>query len=691
MNNKLPNVAVPPGVYWANVDQMDIGGVVQDKVRRYKDHCVTNGRYDIWQRAYRTYYGCDADGGYRNSIAVTFGGADGENVELRGNLFRMFVRARAVLATGNRPSFQCRPRAYDGSTTELVAIGNAICDMYLDKTLETRMGETTTTAIVAGEGWLGTFWDPYAGQRLSMTADGQPGYEGDVDYASFRPDEVCRDVDVTDDVHDWVIVLRRRNRWTLAARYPVHAQHILAAAAFDADTMFGDIKARSYGVNEGRQDADQIVTWEFYHRPTEACPAGRMSLVVGDVAIADSPNLYEKLPVRPIMPSKETATSWGYGESWDLLALSQAFDSVLTQMITAKENFGMLNLIMPAGGSVDVENLTKSARAYYASSPPVPFDSVGRAVDSGISTMGFIQTLMRDLMSMNEASMGSGSSAPSGASLAMSMQIATQNNAGLVRTYLQTFRDTMTDTILLLKQFATNEKVIHISGKLNANKVKRFKGEDLAALDGVDVELGSAEMRTTQMRHQIVTELLAAKLLTSPEQALQMMSTGRLEPAFNGPAAREACIERENEALMSGQPQIVLDQDFHADHIARHGALLADPESRANPALVELVQAHMYEHAIKWSTMSVDPVGMSILAATGQQPSPAPPPPPGMVPGMPGQGPNGQADPMAPPMPPNPGGDVVDPTTNPQGPSPGPADMPALPPDARPIPTTYEG
>jgi hypothetical protein len=235
----------------------------------------------------------------------------------------------------------------------------------------------------------------------------------------------------------------------------------------------------------------------------------------------------------------------------------------------------------------------------------------------------------------------------------------------------------------------TNEKVVHISGKLNAPKVKRFKSEDLSALDGVDVELGSAEMRTTQMRHQIVTELLGANLLTSPEQALQMLSTGRLEPAFNGPAARESCIERENEALMNGQPQIVLDQDFHADHIARHGALLADPDARQDPALVQLIQAHLYEHAIKWSTMSVDPVGMSILAATGQQPSPAPPPPPMPGVGMPGQGPNGQQDPMAPPMPPNAGGDVPNPTTAPQGPSPGPANMPALPPDARPMPTQY--
>lgn len=690
MNNNNPtSPAIPDDTYWANVDQELIGEVVRDKVRRYKEQCVSNGRYDIWQRAYRTYYGLDSDGGYRNSIAVTFGGPDGENVELRGNLFRMFVRARAVLATGTRPGLTCRPRAYDASTTELVQLGNAICEMYLDRTLEAKMTEATNTAIVAGDSHVGAFWDPYAGELISMDEDGKPGYEGDVDYASFRPDEVARDVDVADDCHDWVVLLRRRNRWTLAARYPKHRQHILQASAFDSDTLFGDMRVRSGGSTEARQNADQICTWEFYHRPTEACPQGRMSLVIAGVAVADDVNLYGRIPLRSIIPSKEVGTCFGYGESWDLLAPSQAFDSVLTQMVTAKENFGMLNLILPENSNISVENLTQSARAFYTNTPPVPYDSVGRAVESGINTMQFIQTLMRDLMSMNEASMGSGSSAPSGASLAMSMQIATQNNAGLVRTYLQTFRDVMSDTIGLLKRFASEEKVVHIAGRLNAPKVKRFKGSDLASLDGVDVELGSAEMRTTQMRHQVATELLSAGLLTSPEQALQMMATGRLEPAFNGPAAREACIERENEMLMAGSPVVVLDQDFHADHIARHGQLLADPEARSNPEMVELVQQHLYEHALKWSSMSVDPVGMSILAATGQQPSPAPPPP-GPMPGgpMPGQGPNGSQDPLAPPQG-NPGADVPNPTTAPQGPSPGPADMPALPPDARPIPTTY--
>lgn len=699
MNNST-EPSIPADTYWANVDSETIGGVIQTKVRRYKDQCVTNGRYDIWQRAARTYYGMDAEGGYRNSIAVTFSGSDGENVDIRGNLFRMFVRARAVLATGNRPSFTCRPRAYDAATTELVGIGNAICEMYLDRSLEGIMTDSVTTAILYGETAVGAFWDPYLGNLISMDEEtGKPGYEGDVDFVSFRPDEVVRDVDVTNDDHDWVIVLRRRNRWTLAERYPEHRDHILQAPSFDADTLFGDLRVRAWGTNENRQNADQIITWEFYHRPTDACRGGRMCIVVGDVAIADAPNAYERLPIRFMIPSREPSTSWGYGESWDLLAPSQAYDSVLTQVVTAKENFGMLNLIMPENGNINVENLTKSARAYYTNTPPVPFDSVGRAVESGIGMMGFLQTLMRDLMSMNDASMGSGSSAPSGASLAMSMQIATQNNAGIVRTYLQAFRDIMSDTIEVLQKFASVEKVVHISGKNNSPKVKRFKAETLSALDGVDVELGSAEMRTTQMRHQLMTELLGANLLTSPEQAMQMVSTGRLEPAFNGPASREANIERENEALMAGQPQIVLDQDFHSDHIARHGQLLADPEARSNPALVELVQAHLYEHAMRWSAMSVDPVGMSILAATGQSPSPAPPPPP-MMPGgpgappMPGQGPNGQQDPNAPaqgaPSPQGQGGaPVPNPTTAPQGPSPGPANMPALPPDARPIPTTY--
>lgn len=698
MKNR-PNNPQTMADYWALKPVDEIGDIIRAKVRHYRTQCDSSGQLDIWRRACRTYFGLDSEGGYRNSIAVTFGGSEGEYVELRGNLFRMLIRSQTVLVTGTRPTYSCRPRAYDGDTTEKVQIGNAICEKYLDRDLETKMTDAETNAAVYSEGWLGTFWDENAGEVLNI--DEQTGrlvYAGDVEYAVFRPDEVCRDIDVPDSAHDWVIVMRKRSRWTLAKQRPEHAEHILGAPAYDNDSLFGDLRVRAWASGDQNSQADQITTWEFYHRATSACPGGRATVVVDGVAIADGPNPYPggRLPVRSLIPSRPPGVAWGYAEGWDLLALQQMYDSVLTQISTTQENFGMQNFYAPPNSDVSAEALSKGSRIIRSGTAPTPMNQVGTAVRDGIAMLGYFEQLMQGLMAMNDASLGRGGAAPSGASLAMSMQISTQNNAGIVRAYLQLFKDVMGDTIEVVKKFASEEQVVHISGKNNAPKVHRFMGSDLDALEGVDVELGSAETRTSQARHQLMIEMLQANLLTSPEQAMQIAATGRLEPAFNGPAAREVCIERENEQLQQGQPVLVLDQDFHADHIARHGSLLADPEARSNPQIVQIVQQHLYEHAMRWAAMSTDPTGLAILAATGQQPSPAAQ----MTQGAP-MGPPG--DPQmptnaAPPNPSDQGGapmseaqtpqgppanqQVVDPTTN-------PASGAAKPRDARAIPTTY--
>lgn len=684
--------------YWALKPVDEIGDVVIRKVRSYQKEIQENGRLEIWRRAARTYFGLNADGSWVNSIAVTFSGSEGEYVDLRGNLFRMFVRAQCVLATGSRPSFNCRPRAYDAQTTELVQIGNAICEMYLDRSAETRLVDGAVNMGLYGEGWLGSFWDPFAGARVDADEEtGEFGHEGDVEHVAFRPDEVIRDSHAPTDDHDWVIVRRIRNRWTLAHRYPQHAEYILGTPAYDPEMAVFDLRVRGGTLADAEND-DQIITYELYHRSTDAMPRGRMSLVVGERAIADGPNPYDRIPLRQMIASREPDTNWGYAETWDLLALSQVFDSILSQVTTTQENFGLQNIMQLPDALVTTEAISRGTRILYTAQPPMPMQQQGNGAEQGIAMLEWIIKQMQMQMSMNDASLGSGSSAPSGASLAMQMQIATQNNAGIVRTYLQVFKDVLGDTIEWTKRFASVERVVHIVGKNNAPKVERFSAETLQALEGVDVELGSAEMRTLPMRHQLMTELLGGGLLKTPEEALQMMSTGRLEPAFNGPQAREACIERENEELLAGRDVIVLDQDFHADHIARHGVLLADPKMRADPAAVQRVQSHLYEHAMRWASMSVDPVGVAILAATGQQPSPslAVAPPPGAGAPPPGNPGDAQQPPQArTAAPPDASGaptqnpDVANPTTAPQGPSPGPANMPSLPPDARPIPTTY--
>lgn len=686
--------------YWAAASTDDIGSEVRRKAREYRTYCDSSGRAAIWRRSMLAVYGLDPEGSYRSSSAVTFTGDEGENIELRINYLRTLLRATVVLATGSRPSYTCRARAYDAQTTELVGIGNAILDAYLDRDIEQVTTLADEYAITYGDSALVTTWNKNIGPAVGRGPDGRIQRDGDVEVRCYRPDEVVRDTSVTNWNHDWVIVHERHSRWDLAAQYPQWAEHILAAPSYDTDVIVSSLWASFWTARE-RKDADQIVVQAFYHRATSALPEGRAVIVVNGQAIADAPNPYgERLPVAWLVPAPETGTAFGYGEIWDLLAPSAALDSVVSMAVTMQENFGLVNLVAPTNVDVDSEMISSGTRVLYSNVAPSPMAANAQGVSNAVQMAEFLKAELQSLRSMNEAALGQGSSAPSGASLAMQMQIATQNNAGVVRSYLQAFREVMRQTLECVQKFATEERVVRIVGRNNSTRVKRWKGETLRGLDGVDVELGSSEMRTTQMRHQVVNDLLSAGLITSPTVALEMLATGRLEPAFDGPQALEASVERENEAMMNGNEVLVLETDDHPEHIRRHYTVLADPDVRMNPALVQMIEAHCNLHAEMWNRASMDPLGLTKLGAVGV------PPAPGaaliqqqmaaeaqaMAGAMAGQQQAATVDPMAAneaTPEPAPAPEVADPTTAPQGPSAGPAQMPSLPPDARPIPTTY--
>lgn len=654
--------------YWASEPVDRIGGEIRRKVDSYDSIIGGLGRADKWRRAARALYGLDPEGGTAQSLMVSMTGEHGEIVQARANFFAMYVRARSVLATGAKPTFQARPRAYDAQTTELVGLMNAIIDMVLDGGADQVLTETERSAEAYGEGWTGVYWDPNAGQETEQ------GKEGDVVVETYRPDQIIRDPACTSWRHNWIAVRRLHSRWDLAAQYPEHADAIISAPSPGTSTTQLSAIGSWATTQATSVFEDQVEAYEFWHKPTTFMPEGRASIVVNGVAIADGPNPYGELPVMWLVPKPEPDVAFGFAETWDLLALQALADSALTQAASMQENFGMTSVVAPPGAAIETEALSKGMRALYATQAIAPMSGQGNGVENAISFVNAMSSLMQQIMAMNETALGQGSSSASGASITAQMQIAAQNNSGIVRSYLGHFRDVLCAIVKRYQRFATVERSVRIVGKLNSGKVVRWKNESIAAIDGVDVELIGTAARTTQARYQFMQDMVTAGLITDVEVAQQVWATGRLEPVFDGPAAREANIERENEMLQQGQPVLVLPQDHHSDHIRRHSCLLFDPSVRDNPDYVQNVQTHIHEHALTWSSMMNDQSMMAILQATGQQPPP-PPPMPMMPPGMAPPPVEGTGGPQAGPPLPNA-------ESNPQGPTdtglPPPAQTPVM-------------
>lgn len=641
--------------YWASVDTKDLGPKLDEKIKDYYSSLIATGRVDVWRRSFRMLYGWDPQGSYKSSRHITFSGEEGENVNASANLIRAFTRAMHTQITGSRPSYQCRSTADDAQATETVQLGNALLDYYWT---EARIEDAASTmawyALPAGEGWMYLRWDHYAGNALGVNPDtGGLLWSGDIAATPLKPEDVIRDVSRTDGDHEWLIVSTLHSRWNLAARFPQYADVCLNATPPQQWTTIRSRLPSSQMWREGATDV--IPIFELWHKKTDALPSGRHAMMIGDVVVIDEPMEYSILPVVDMIPNMEVDSPYGYGETWDLNNLQQALNSVITQVVSTRENFGARNIWSMPGVKLSPIQLGQGFRVIESQQKPEVIDMGEGYVQEGQAAVDFIKALMQIQTGLNDTVLGDASKSQSGAALAMLHSMAMQFNSGLQRAYASASERFMGLVIESVRLYMQGERMIPIVGRGNRQSIKRFQAQDLANIQSVQVEMGAAIMRTAAGRREIADKLLEAQFVDR-EEYLEMQSTGRLEPAFKRPMSQRVLIDTENERLMDPARAAtvrVMATDDHALHIREHTIVMNDPDVRMDDATFAVASQHILEHSNQWQQLTQ--MNPAILAATGQRPAPMPPPPPMM--GPPGAGPTGpMPGPNAGPPSPNPGG-----------------------------------
>lgn len=605
------------GEYWADCrDPKRFASYLADRINTFRTACITSGRADLWRRALRMYYGLDADGGWTNSHLVTFGGAQGERVQLRANIYRSIVRTALVMTTGSRPAFTVRTIAYDASATETAKIGNAIVDKELDTGVEAQMIQCAQHAITMGEGWVFSTWDDVAGKVLGVDETGRIAHAGAPRVVTARPDEVIRDPNVArPEDHRWQMLARQRNRYELAAIYPEYRNEIIGAASDGgADWLWFQTGGGSMTSRTPANDRDNVMTYEFYHQRTDALPLGRSAILVGNCVIADDELPYLDLPGVPMMATREPLSTFGYADAYDMMALQNAADSVLTMIVSTKENFGFQKFFVPTNAGFTTLASSGSFDVIEGNVPPVALDFSSTGLDSSLHVLDAIRSMMQVIMGMNDVAMGDASKSQSGAALAQMQAIAQQFNSANQFAYVSVFEAVMTRILELYKTRASDEQVVQIAGRNNTYSVRSFKAEDLSALEGVRVEIGSAALRTLPMRHQIAQELAANPTQPiTPEQFLSIVSTGRLEPVMSIARTNEALCERLVVEVQEGRPYEVQATMPHHLIIPRLGELIAQPG--VDQQTQRLAMVTIEQHIIVWQQSAMTANGQTMLAA----------------------------------------------------------------------------
>lgn len=663
-----------PDRYWAAEEPENIAAAINHRFRRYHERLKEEGRIEVWRIADICYHGRNPDGGYSNAHVITFGGEQGETAQLHIGHFRALIRDMHGFATEQRPAIEITAKSNDPESTSSTIIGRQLLEYDLDEGgLEEALLETHTRALLYAEGYIVQTWDPHAGEdfgtreitpeAVDAGAPGIPGEESGEGFASVlgtdvpvrsgdvrvdvrSPLDVARDLDLDRLAeHPWYIVRTRVHRWELAARYPDNAevrQAILEApaASLDDDTLWG--RRRSSGDSE----SDYIHVLTLYHQRTDALPDGRIVDVVGDVALpGDGPYPYDHCVVHRDIPSAETDRAVGYGDTWDLLALSQALDSVESGLLSIVDASSSVNWVAPRGQKVDTKQLE-------ASMTLVEYDDDGRGApppglmdrpevrDSDLKVSEHYRATLETLSGINATVRGTAESeAKSGADRALIATMAVRANNWQQRSYANLARSVFNGRIALYREFLSEERTIEIAGRDKEGHVATVRADDLEHVRRVRVELGPPDLRTIEGKMALadrMVEIYGPEVIT-PERYQALRATGRLDDLVSPIADHKVLARKENDLFREGQGERVTSMLYHhhACHISEHACDLNNLELLMDPNRADEIKqrlAHIMQHVQHWQVAPPE-----ILSATGQAPAPSsligPPPGAGPMPG----------------------------------------------------------
>lgn len=686
---------LPSDQYWATVPKERLPEIVRTRADIYWQQLERRGYTELWRKVFQAYYGVDANGDWAESCAVTFVGSDGERVMPRMAQFRSIVDGVLSLGGHERPAFTAKAVNNRASSLMEAPIATGIIQsIWHDWALEERGAEVDKLAILYGLGFHHLRWSIFDGKLDENAPQGMPGLprrEGDVIAEACAPWRVIHDLHRTEKM-DWAIVSHQENCWTLAARYPQMAELILAQRGGThmwIESVFGT----PFQDYEG-MDPDALTVWCVYHRPTDAVPKGRYAIVCGELCLFDGPAfLSDKIPLRPMVPSRVAGVGSGYSGMWDLLVPQELYDAGWSNLETNHDMSGTRVLFVAKGSNINEADLAAGKRVIECDVGPD-----GKLVKPEVSDLlgnqgelyehlDAVESFMEKSSGLNSVARGEpNASLKSGAALALVQSLAVQFNSAFQASRIITREALATLGYEIVKKTLPkgSKRLAKLSGSGDDEYLKPVTGEEMEDVNSVEIEVGSALMNQPAGRLEIAKDLLATPgMFQTPQQVLQVIETGRLDPLFKAPVAMLNAIASENDMLLDGkmppgearmdpktaQPMMGpqgpvrwscrATQD-HATHVREHAALLTPA---LDPKLVELIEKHIMEHSQMLSEMPP-----FIAELTGQTVMPPPPPP---MPGDEGPPPPGDGPPK-PKAGPKPSGD--------SGPAPGRAQPLGAPP-----------
>lgn len=648
--------------YWAAVPSEDIGRNLAEKLGTYANDTIVTSVSARHSRAYEYYYGLDPSGVHATSNVLRKGD-EGELAAIRVNHSRPLVNTLLNLIVAPKIVWSPKATNDDAQSFAQLELAEAILEYYWrDKHVSKYATKALEEALVFTEGFVLVEWDAAAGDDVASLNGTSTERAGDLRYSNVSAWDVIRDPTKTSwDSLDWVMVRLFRNRWDLIAQYPEQAEAITRA---QEKTQIDNTRPVQVS------DSDDVEVYRFFHRRSPAIPSGRDVMFLADGTVlegTDQTLAYDEIPLYRVSAGEMTGTPFGYSAYLDILGVQELMDSLHTIIASNQSTFGAQSVAIEEGTTVDDPDVLVGGMrvfTYRQGSQPPQALNLTRTPTEIFQYADSLKKQQELLFGLNSVVRGEPQSGEqSGSALVMLQQQALQQSSTIQASWLRFVEGIGGCTLNIIKRYATMDAKIAIVGKTNQSVVSEttYNGDSLSRIKAVQVEIGNPLSQTASGRIEMARDLMQSGFIKSPEQYMQVLLFGRLEPLTQGLSKELILIKAENEQLQAGELPPTSIYDDHLLHFREHRAMAADPMVRRDKTRMDALMAHLGEHEQLYFTATPQQLFMS-----GQ-----PPPPQMGPPGMPPGGPPPAPEDMGGPPPELPGGPQPEPPKPPTNPSTG--------------------
>lgn len=587
---------------------------VLERFGRHQDYFDAASAGSVVWSAYRAYHNLSGvDGDPITQLQAT--GEVGELLAMAIPHYRTLVRHQISLFTAERPAWDPQARTSDAESARQVPMASNLLD-YVASTgeMDARLAEQVELMMVAGAGYFVTGWDEALG------LDKQGWFTQRV----FAPWEMAHERVRTYSDASWHIFRTFESRWDWVARFakddPEKAEKIakLDTAGADFSSAY-----RAYDQDLVSDEGDRIAVLYVIARPTIACPSGRLAIVASeDVVLFDGPYPYgNDVTISRMCASEFLGTAIPYSDSWGVLAATEASNAILSMILTRVDVAGVPNFCVTEGSEIEYADIA-SGNTVWKVPPGQEKPSVVDLLqipDAMPAIMQLLNSMAEGVVGINSVTKGQPSeNVQSGSMAALLQSMAIQFNSNLERAWVLNLERIGTHHLRVFQRMATEPHAVSIVGSDNKWTVQTFKGEDLKGVLRTSVKTASALSKTTGGRAEIADKLLQRTAIT-PQEYLEVIQTGTLQPTFAGPVGELTGIKARSEKLARGEPAPALIWDNHQLCIREFKQLL-NTEARDDQAVAGVINQAIQEHFDLWGKLSREAPDM--LAAIGCPPLP---------------------------------------------------------------------